>query len=162
MHRLILSLCFVTLIASGLHAQPAAGNVKKGIAPFNIQQVDGKYVTSSVLKKGIPVMIVYFDPDCDHCTAFISDLLKQVALFKQVQLVLITYVPLQQVKTYVKSSGLDKHPQIIVGTEGTNFVVRYYYNVIQFPYLALHDKAGKLISTFESEVPTPKELSSMF
>ncbi len=162
MRRLITILCVFFLMASGLQAQPNSDNLKKGIAPFKIQLTNGKYTTSAALKKGIPVMIVYFDPDCDHCTVFISDLLKQAGLFKQVQLVLITYVPLQQVKTYVKSSGLDKYPQIMVGTEGTDFIVRYYYNVIQFPYLALHDKNGKLIQTFESEVPTPKELSSMF
>ena len=136
--------------------------VKKNIPPFRIQLQDGKYFHASELDKNKPLLLVYFDPDCDHCTQFISNLIKQANLFSKVQLVLVTYVSLQQVKTYVKASGLDKYPQIMVGTEGTDFAVRYYYNVIQFPYLALHDKTGKLFATFENEVPTPVELARMF
>lgn len=162
MNRLITFLFLVCIALSGTQAQNEQSVTKKGLPTFKIQKTDGKYATPVNLKKDIPVMVVYFDPDCDHCTQFISTLIKQANLFSKVQLVLVTYVSLQQVKTYVKASGLDKYPQIMVGTEGTDFAVRYYYNVIQFPYLALHDKTGKLFATFENEVPTPVELARMF
>jgi hypothetical protein len=162
MNRLIAILFLICIALSGLQAQNGPSTVKMGLPGFKIRKADGKYITTANLRKDIPVMIVYFDPDCDHCTQFISALLKQTDQFSKVQVLLVTYVSLQQVKTYVKSSGLDKYPQILVGTEGTDFTVRYHYNVIQFPYLALHDKTGKLFATFESEVPTPAELAKMF
>jgi hypothetical protein len=33
---------------------------------------------------------------------------------------------------------------------------------MQFPYLALHDKAGNLFATYESDVPAALELAGMF
>jgi hypothetical protein len=107
-------------------------------------------------------MFVYFDPDCDHCTMFIQELLKQINAFKNIQIVMITYIPVRSLKKFVIDSGIGKYPGIRVGTEGSNFIVRYHYNVVQFPYLALHDKNGSLFATFESEVPSPGELAAMF
>jgi hypothetical protein len=75
---------------------------------------------------------------------------------------MITYIPVRSLKKFVTDSGLGKYPGIKVGTEGSNFIVRYHYNVVQFPYLALHDKKGSLFATYESEVPSPGELAVLF
>ena len=104
-------------------------------------------------------MLIYFDPTCDHCHAFINELLKKINLFRDVQIVMITYVPLDQVKSYMAGSELSKQPGIKVGTEGTTFVVRYFYDIVRFPYVALHRKDGTMISTYESKVPDPEVLA---
>lgn len=162
MKHLLNLMLLISIALPSTWAQTVQSGSKKGLPVFKIQKTDGKFATPVHLRKDMPVMVVYFDPDCDHCTIFISDLLKQALLFSRVQLVLVTYVPLPQLKNYVKTSGIDKYPQILAGTEGMDFSVRYHYNVVQFPYVALHDKAGKLFATFESEVPSPAELARMF
>ena len=106
--------------------------------------------------------MVYFDPDCDHCVLFVNELLKNINLFTKVQIVMITYVPLPSVKKFITQAGLNQYPGIKVGTEGTTFVVRYHYDIVQFPFLALHDMTGSLFATYESEVPTPQQLAGMF
>jgi hypothetical protein len=107
-------------------------------------------------------MMVYFDPDCDHCLQFTTDMLKQLPAFGNVQIIFVTYVPVEGVRSFIARAGLDKYPDIKVGTEGNNFIVRYHYDVMLFPYLALHDKNGNLFATYESEVPTPAQLAAMF
>jgi hypothetical protein len=92
---------------------------------------------------------------------FIKDLLKQSEKFTNYEVVLVTYVPLRRLKNYVTESGLAKYPQIKIGTEGTKFTVRYHYDVIQFPYVALHDSKGQLFATYESEVPSAGDLAVM-
>jgi len=153
---LSLAICLVSLI--NLQAQTVQKPTKKGIPPFNIQLVNGQHFKSSDLRKDQPLMLIYFDPTCDHCHLFINELLKKINLFKDVQIVMITYVPLDQVKSYLAGSELIKQPGIKVGTEGTTFVVRYYYDIVQFPYVALHKKDGPLISWYESKVPDPEVL----
>jgi len=143
-------------------AQTVTSQNKKGIPPFSIIQGNGVAFKSTDLKKNLPLMIVYFDPDCDHCVQFTLELVKQLPAFGNVQIVFVTYVPVEGVKSFVDQTGLGKYPGIKVGTEGTNFIVRYHYDVMQFPYLALHDKTGNLFATYESEVPTPLQLSAMF
>ena len=157
--KYIISLVFSMMALINLQAQAAQKPAKKGIPPFDIQMVNGQHLKSSDLRKDQPLMLIYFDPTCDHCHVFINELLKQINLFKDVQIVMITYVPLDQVKSYLTGSELSKQQGIKVGTEGTTFVVRYFYDIVQFPYVALHKKDGTLISTYESKVPDPEFLA---
>jgi hypothetical protein len=157
--KYILSLAFCILALSNLQAQAVQKPAKKGIPPFDIQLANGQHYKASDLRKDQPLMLIYFDPTCEHCHAFISKLLKQISLFSDIQIVMITYVPTDQVKSYLAGSELSKQPAIKVGTEGTTFVVRYFYDILQFPYVALHKKDGTLISTYESVVPDPEVLA---
>jgi hypothetical protein len=156
--KYILSLAFTILTFISLQSQTVQKPSKKGIPPFDIQLATGQHYKSSDLRKDQPLMLIYFDPTCEHCHAFINKLLKQINLFSGVQIVMITYVPVDEVKSYMTGSEVSKHPQIKVGTEGTTFVVRYFYDILQFPYVALHKKDGTLISTYESKVPDPEVL----
>ncbi len=160
--RKLTLLLWISAVLIPLQAQVKQDPGNKGIPDFDIVQTSGGHLRASDLVKGQPVMFVYFDPDCDHCTMFIQELLKQVNAFKNIQIVMITYIPLRSLKNFVNDSGIGKYPVIKVGTEGSNFIVRYHYNVVQFPYLALHDKNGVLFATYESEVPSPGELAALF
>ncbi len=157
--KILISWVICIMTFTDIPAQAIQKPVNKGIPPFNIQLVNGQHYKSSDLRKDQPLMLIYFDPSCDHCHAFIHELLKKINLFREVQIVMITYVPLDQVKNYLAGSELSKHPGIIVGTEGTTFVVRFYYDIVQFPYVALHRKDGTLITTYESKVPDPEVLA---
>lgn len=161
-NAIIAILMVFTFIGADAQQSTAAAAARKNIAPFRIQQANGIFYTASDLKKGTPVMIVYFDPDCDHCSVFTADLLKNINAFANVQIVMVTYVPLQTLKNYIAKTKLNQYPAIKTGTEGTNFIIRYHYNVVQFPYLALHDKNGNLFATYESEVPGAMQLAEMF
>ncbi len=156
MYRISVVLLFIALSVLSF-----AQTRNKSIPAFDIVQSDGKHLKATDLQQGKPVMIVYFDPDCDHCVLFINDLKKQAAKFENCEVVLVTYVPLKRLKTYVSESGLAKYPGFKAGTEGTKFTVRFHYDVIQFPYLALHDSSGKLFATFESDVPSATALADM-
>ena len=145
-----------------LHGQSLQGTSKKNIPPFVITQANGSQFKATDLIKGKAVLMVYFDPDCDHCELFIKELMNQINAFNNIQIILITYVPVESVKKFIAKLGLAKYPGIKVGTEGSAFIVRYHYNVVQFPYLALHDKTGQLFATYESEVPDPAKLAAMY
>lgn len=160
MNRLFALLALIPVFLC-MNGQPVNNAVKKGIPPFKIQLQDGKYFSAAELEKNKPLLLVYFDPDCDHCVLFINDLLNNIDLFSGVQVVMITYVPLAETKKFITQAGLGRYQGIKAGTEGTTFIVRYYYDVVQFPFLALHDKSGNLFATYESEVPTSRQLAAM-
>jgi hypothetical protein len=157
--KYFLALAFSITTIIGLQAQAVQKPAKKGVPPFDIQMVNGQHYKSSDLRKDQPLMLIYFDPTCEHCHTFINELLNKISLFKEVQIVMITYVPLDELKSYMSGSELSRQPGIKVGTEGTTFVVRYFYNIMQFPYVALHNTDGTLISTYERKVPDPEVLA---
>lgn len=155
---IIYALCFVVL---SLEAQLPPVNAK-AIPAFSIQQADGSLFTASSLKTGQPVMLVYFDPDCEHCMVFASELVAKADIISDIQVIMVTYVPVESLNKFIAMSGLRDYPQIKVGTEGEKFIVRYHYNVMQFPFLALHDRNGMLFATYESKIPTVETLVAKF
>jgi len=157
MNRTIAVFLFISffILASGQTQQ------NKFIPFFDITQIDGKHVRATDLAPDKPVMIVYFDPDCEHCVTFINQLTREAEAFRNIQIVLVTYVPQRRLRSYITESGLNNYPQFKVGTEGNKFTVRYHYDVIQFPFVALHDRNGKMFASFESDVPGATELASM-
>jgi len=137
----------VTLASLSLFSQVAKNNGK--IAPFEITTADGGSFKASQLKKG-PVMLMYFSPECDHCRHFTKEMLEKHKSFAGEQIVMVTFLPADEVKHFSEEFKLPSYHNIITGTEGKTFLVRNYYNVTQFPFVVLYDKEGKQIKVFSS------------
>lgn len=131
-------------------SQSAAANKK--IAPFQITLTNGQQYTSSQLLAG-PVVLIYFSPDCEHCQDFTKDLLKNYNVVANKQVVMVTFQSMDMLKPFVAQHRLSTYPNIKVGTEGYSYVVQRYYQIKSFPYIAIYDKAGKLVKTYEGEQP---------
>lgn len=145
-----LLLLFLLLAASKGFAQSAVGNNK--IAPFQIRLVNGQQYTSAQLAAG-PVVLIYFSPDCDHCQDFTKDLLKNYSVVANKQVVMVTFQSMEMLKPFVSQYSLSTYPNFKVGTEGTTYQVQRYYGIRSFPYIAIYDKKGNLVRTFEGEQP---------
>ena len=141
---LFLAMIFTSL---SLFAQTAKNN--GSIAPFDITLADGSSFKASQLKKG-PVMLVYFSPECDHCRHFTKEMLEKHKSFAGEQIVMVTFLPADEVKHFSEEFKLPSYHNIIAGTEGKTFVVRNYYNVTQFPFVVLYNREGKQVKIFSS------------
>src|SRR3712207_4969332 len=104
--------CMLLFIYSALPAQSGK------IPPFSMVQQDGKIFRAQDLPMGKPVMIIYFSPECDHCDKLMKELLQRQADFKKASIAMITYLPVDRVKAFVRKYSLDKQPNMYVGTEG--------------------------------------------
>lgn len=132
------------MVACLLFTVAVAQQNSKAIAPFKIQLVNKNYYTYKELKKNTPSLLVYFSPTCEHCNTFVKELLKHKDVIASKQIVLITYLPVEELKPFVATFGLDKYANIHTGTEGYTFIVRKYYNVERFPFVAVYDKQLQL------------------
>jgi thiol-disulfide isomerase/thioredoxin len=127
-----------------------AQNPPVAIPPYHILTTDSVYVTPANLKKNKPVMVIYFAPDCSHCQHMMAEMKPKMAEFKNVQIVMITFVEnLKAIKVFYHDFDLAKYPNIIVGTEGYTYVVQKYYQVRTTPYIALYDKHDRLVSAYD-------------
>ena len=140
---------FILLSVSGF-SQTAVGTKK--IAPFQMTLTNGKPYNFAQLTPG-PVVLMYFSPDCDHCQEFTKALLKNYTVNSNKQLVMITFQPMEMVKQFATTYNLASYPNIKIGTEGTSYLVQKYYQIRSFPYIAMYDKNGKHLRTFEGEQP---------
>ena len=67
--------CFVTMLFS-LRVNSQA------VPSFKITLSNNKVFNAADLPKGKPVVLIYFDPDCDHCQKLMTELFKKINNFK--------------------------------------------------------------------------------
>ena len=128
----------------------------KPLVAYRILRTDSVYVTPANLPKNKPVLVMYFSPDCSHCQRFTSELLLAMdneakhhkKLLASTQIVMVTYALLPAIQDFYRDYELKKYPNITVGTEGYTYVVQRYYDVHTTPYIALYNKAGKMVASY--------------
>jgi len=139
--RIVFSLMVVLMFVISSNTYSQSGK----IPPFKMIQANGKLFSAQDLPIGKPVIIIYFSPDCEDCHNFIEAMLLRMDDFWNASIAMITYQPVPNVAQYVLKNKLNIYPNIYIGTEENFFVVRYYYNVKRFPFIALYNKNGDLI-----------------
>ncbi len=133
------------LMASGSNAQ--AGK----LPPFSMMQGNGKVFKAQYLPMGKPIIIIYFDPDCDHCKNTTKELLAKSDQFKKASIAMVTFLPVDKVIEFEKKYELKKFKNIYVGTEGNAFFLKNYYRLITMPYIALYTKNGDIVKEYRTE-----------
>ena len=158
-YSLVLLACLLT---GKTFSQVNHGNIPSTIPTFNILLQDGiTYFNSGNLSSGKKLMIVYFDPDCDHCKTFAKALVPQIKAFNETQIVFIcSSNSLPLIKSFSSSTQLNKYPAVKIGTEGIYHATMNFYKVETTPFIALYAKSGQLIKYFRNAPPV-KELISL-
>jgi thioredoxin-related protein len=119
------------------------------VPPFKLLKIDStSYFTKGDLKKNKPVLIILFNPDCDHCKHEIEAIVKDIDELKNVQIVMSTMMPFSLMKSFYQSYGLEKFDNITVGQD-FQYLLPTFYQIRFMPYLAMYDKKGNLLTTFE-------------
>jgi thioredoxin-related protein len=119
------------------------------IPPFHLLKLDSAtYLTKDDIKKHRRTLVMFFSPDCDHCKHQTEAILGDFADFKDVEIVMATYQPFNELKEFNTHYRLFEHPNIKLGRD-EKFFLAPFYKIRNLPYLALYDKKGNLITTFE-------------
>lgn len=135
-------------------AQPLQSEAQSTAMPaFKMLQTNGKFYSAADLPKGKPVVLIYFAPDCEHCQQLLTAFFKKIEAFKKAQVVLVTFKPVSDLPLFERSYQTAKYPNVKVGTEGTTYYLRLFYNLQTTPFTALFDKTGKLVYSYRKEPP---------
>jgi len=119
------------------------------IPPFHLLKLDSAtYLTKDDIKKHRRTIVMFFSPDCDHCKHQTEAILSDFKDFKDVEIVMATYQPFSEMKEFYAHYHLADHPNIKIGRD-EKFFLAPFYKIRNLPYLALYDKKGNLITTFE-------------
>jgi len=131
------------------------------IPSFKMALSNGKTFNSVSLPKGKPLVLIYFDPDCDHCQKLMTQLFKNINRFKKTEIVLITFKPVPELLLFEKKHNVSKYANIRVGTEGTEFYLKNYYKLIKMPFTVLYDKKGNYNYSYREEFPFTELLNRL-
>jgi thiol-disulfide isomerase/thioredoxin len=126
--------------------QPEAPYLSNPIVPpFHLLKLDS---ASYLTKDDLRTLVMFFSPDCEHCRHQTEAILGDFSKFKDIEIVMATYQPFGEMKDFNTHYRLFEHPNIKIGRDEKFFLVPFY-RIKNLPYLALYDKEGKLITTFE-------------
>jgi thioredoxin-related protein len=156
MKRLILVLCLAMALPS-LYAQTAAASQPTApylrfptVPPFKILRVDSStYYTKDDLKKNRYTLVMFFSPSCEHCKHQTEDILAAPDQFKDVEIVMATFQPFAEMKEFNTYYRIADHANIKLGRDEKYTLPGFYSNIQSLPYIALYDKKGNLITTFQ-------------
>ena len=102
-----------------------------------------------------PVLYMIFSPECSHCQHETEELIAHKELFKDVQIVMVTMHPLWMMNEFVSKYKVNTLPNVIVGRD-IYYTSPGFYNIHNLPFLAMYNKKGELINTFEGSMPVEK------
>jgi thioredoxin-related protein len=119
------------------------------IPPFKILRVDSaRYYTRDDIKKNRRVLFIFFSPECEHCKHQTRDILADFARFKDIEIVMATFQPFDEMKYFYNNFNIGDHANILMGRD-EKYILPPYYRMQSLPFLALYDKKGQLITHFE-------------
>jgi thiol-disulfide isomerase/thioredoxin len=121
---------------------------------------DSTAYSSEQLQKNKPVIIIFFNPDCEHCQRETKELLAYKQELKDIQIVMITSLSFTLIKDFYKEYGIASMPNIVMGQD-INYALRLKYRPTNFPGMYLYDANHKLAKVFAGNVGVPTMLDAL-
>lgn len=103
------------------------------------------------LQKKKSVLFMVFSHDCEHCQHETKELLANIKSFKNTQIVMVTYLPYDEMIAFYKNYKIANYPQITMARD-TKFFFPVFFKVRNLPSVFLYDKKGSFKKAFEGSV----------
>jgi thiol-disulfide isomerase/thioredoxin len=103
------------------------------------------------LQKKKPVVFMIFSPDCEHCQRETDTLLANIGKFRNTQILMITYLPYDEMIGFYKKYKIADYPQITMARD-TKFFFPVFFKVRNLPSIFVYDRKGDFKKKFEGSV----------
>lgn len=163
MKKTVLTLIIICLALSGFAQIDSTKQYFKSpyIPEFSIRKVpDSSIFTNKMLQKNKPVILMFFDPDCDHCQHATKNFTKEIKKFEDVQILMVTIYEMSKINKFRKDYKLAQYSNITV-TKDVTFDLAKYYQVSSLPDVYVYDKNGKLMNHYKHDIPVD-EIAGLF
>ncbi len=108
--------------------------------------------TKADLPKKSAVILMLFNPQCEHCQHETEQIVAHIDEFKKIQIVMTTFMPFDSMMAFSKKYGLAKYKNITVAQD-THYFLPTYFMLSNLPFLAFYNKDKELISVHEGSMP---------
>ena len=120
----------------------------QNIPEFSFKTLDNTDFTKNDLDRDKPKLIIYFNSECEFCQSEAIRIQKNLIDFKGIQLVFISYEPIEKIRSFAEQYKLLNKENVIF-LEGEKLFFVNSLDVKKFPYMLLYSKEGKLIKEFK-------------
>lgn len=103
------------------------------------------------LKQNMPTVFFIFNPDCEFCQHETRDLLRNIDKFKNVQIIMVSYMPYQMIADFYKKYNIANYENIIMGKDGDYLFLKFFKLKI-LPSTVVYDGHGMFKKIFRERV----------
>ena len=120
---------------------------------LRIYRRDGAYLSEQDFKKNIPLIIMLFNPTCEHCEEQTKLFEKNIDLFKNTNLVLLAAPGMEPYLSYfVNNTGANDFPALQIGVDSGGYI-RKTFRYESLPQINVYDENRKLMKVFTGITP---------
>jgi thioredoxin-related protein len=152
---LLLAIVFINALAQQKAEKDAPYLRFPTIPLFTLLKPDSTDLTRASLPKHKKTLIMYFSPSCDHCRHQTDSMIAHMDKFKDVQIVMATWQPFEEMKAFYHDYDLAKYRNIKMGRD-TKYFFQPFYKIANLPFMALYDRNRKFITSFEGNTDIGK------
>ena len=150
--------CFISFASSSQTQTDPPYKRFPTVPPLKLLLTDSSTIfTDKQLKKKTPLFFILFSPDCEHCQKETEEIIAHIDSFKNIQIVMATFMPFDKMKEFYNNYNLDRFSNIVVGYD-MQHILATYYRISYTPFLAFYDKKGNLIEGVQGGLPLSKVL----
>ena len=119
------------------------------IPSFDLLRPDSStHLTKADISAKHKTLLMFFSPECTHCQHQTEDMLAAIDSLKDIQIVMATYQPFEEMVAFNQKYEIEKYSNIKLGRD-TKYFLPPYYRMKSLPFLALYDTTGNYITSFE-------------
>lgn len=116
----------------------------EAIPSFDMLLIDSvTHITTDNMKKGKPIALLYFNPDCEHCQEETESLLKNMDSLKNVRFYFISNDSLDRLRVFNTYYQIYNYPNIVIAQDYA-FAFPKYFKSAAPPYLVIYDEDKRL------------------
>ena len=158
MKNLFISLACILISLSGFSQVKSATDETPvylrfpSIPEFTVYKApDSTAFSRENLHKKRNTVFIIFSPDCEHCQRETQMLIQNIDKFKNTQIVMITYLPYNDMIKFYHDYKIADYPQITMARD-TRFFFPVFFKVRNLPSIFVYDKKGNFKKAFEGDV----------
>jgi len=148
---------FVTL--TGCKSNGNSGLDKKvlNLPLIDLLLVDSSKMNTNETPKGKQTILIYFNPDCEHCEEQTKAILANMDILKEAQFYFITNQSLAMLSYFSEYHHLNKYANIKIGQDYSNYF-RPTFKVREVPFIVIYDGNKRL----KKIIPGAIEIKQLF
>lgn len=139
----------VIVFSSCKSTQNSTLEVSKTIPYFTFATLDGKPFKKDSFDTVRTKFIFYFNSECDHCQKQGKWLSEQIDVFKDLEMVFISYEELDAIKNY--RDKFNFYQENVTFLEDTRLTFSNLFGAETFPSILIYSNKGELIKAFKGE-----------
>lgn len=127
----------------------AVAIAKQTLPNFTFYNLDSVAINNKFIANNQPVCIFYFNADCEYCQYEATAINKNIALFKNTQIVMVSFNTIKEIKEFQKEYKLN-YPNITF-LQDPNHEFKQWFGKTSIPAVFIYNAKHQLVKEYHGE-----------